>query len=314
MPAMYVEKSIVINKSAEDVYAAVVDFGTWTTWSPWLCAENEPNSVTQITNPADQLGAIYSWDGTNVGAGEIEHAELKPAECIEEKLRFTRPFKSKSDVTFLFQPVAEGTKVTWIMNGSLPWFLFFLKGMMQNMIGMDYDRGLKMLKEFVETGAVASQTYTHADLSTQQQRYIIGVRRNDHFDQLSDGMEACFCTASQRLEDAGLISSSIGTASAYHHVDMKAQQFDYTSGFLFDELPENVPVGLDVAVLNAGKYFQVDHTGAYEHLGNSWMTAYQVTRNRKMKVRKSPSYEIYANSPEEVSREELLTIIYLPVK
>lgn len=43
------------------------------------------------------------------------------------------------------------------MDGKLPYFMFFMVKMMKNWIGMDYERGLAMLKEFIETGEVISR-------------------------------------------------------------------------------------------------------------------------------------------------------------
>jgi hypothetical protein len=42
------------------------------------------------------------------------------------------------------------------MDSKQPFFQFFLKGMMTSLIGMDYERGLRMLKDYVETGSVPS--------------------------------------------------------------------------------------------------------------------------------------------------------------
>jgi hypothetical protein len=40
----------------------------------------------------------------------------------------------------------------------MPWFLFWMISQMEVFIGMDYERGLKMLKEWIETGSILSTT------------------------------------------------------------------------------------------------------------------------------------------------------------
>ena len=35
------------------------------------------------------------------------------------------------------------------MRGALPWFLFWMRPAMETFIGMDYERGLKMLKDWL---------------------------------------------------------------------------------------------------------------------------------------------------------------------
>jgi len=49
------------------------------------------------------------------------------------------------------------TRVTWSMQSSLPFFLFFMRKSFENFVGMDYDRGLRMLKEQLESGKISSR-------------------------------------------------------------------------------------------------------------------------------------------------------------
>ncbi|MFK7818026.1 MAG: SRPBCC family protein, partial [Planctomycetaceae bacterium] len=156
MPKFNVSRSIQINASRKKVFDAVADFGTWTAWSPWLCAE--PGAKVTVSSDASSVGSLYSWNGEVVGVGEIEHKRMVPEERIEDEIRFLKPWKAVSQVTFTLSEVADGTELTWTMAGSVPWFLFFMKPMMKTMIGMDYDRGLKMLKEWLETGSVSAST------------------------------------------------------------------------------------------------------------------------------------------------------------
>ena len=102
MPAYHVQRSIQINASPDKVFETVADYGTWTTWSPWLCAE--PEAKVTVTDDAASVGSIYSWTGKVVGEGEIEHRKLEPGRLIEDEIRFLRPFKSTSHVDFELEP------------------------------------------------------------------------------------------------------------------------------------------------------------------------------------------------------------------
>ena len=64
------------------------DFGTWTSWSPWLCAE--PDAKVTVTQDSSSVGSIYAWEGEVVGIGEIEHRHLEPGRLIEEEIRFVK--------------------------------------------------------------------------------------------------------------------------------------------------------------------------------------------------------------------------------
>jgi hypothetical protein len=97
MPRYHVHRSIQINCTPEKVFAAVADFGTWTTWSPWLCAE--PSAQVEVSKNSSSVGSTYSWKGDIVGEGELEHRQLHPNRLIEDEIRFVKPFKSQSQVS-----------------------------------------------------------------------------------------------------------------------------------------------------------------------------------------------------------------------
>ncbi|MEM9587882.1 MAG: SRPBCC family protein, partial [Planctomycetota bacterium] len=156
MPKMHVDRQWTIRAEAGKVFDVIADYGTWTTWSPWLCADKGA-SVT-VSDPANQVGSTYAWDGDVVGAGSMTHTQLKTPDEIVAKLEFTKPFKSTSQVTFKIRPQGDATVVEWHMDGNWPWFLFWMKGMMETLIGMDYQRGLMMLGDWIETGKIESDT------------------------------------------------------------------------------------------------------------------------------------------------------------
>ena len=147
-----VAKKVLINADPQTVYDRVADYGTWTTWSPWLCAE--PDAEVTVSDDPRSVGSRYAWSGDIVGAGELEHEVLEPGKSIRDEIRFLRPMKSVSKVGFDFVAKDGGTEVTWNMAGTLPWFMFWMKSQMAGYISADYDRGLSMLKVRVETGEV----------------------------------------------------------------------------------------------------------------------------------------------------------------
>ena len=96
MPRFHVYRSMNIDAPPEKVFEAVADFSTWTTWSPWLCAD--PRAQVQVTEDPSSVGSVYSWQGELVGEGEIEHRQLEPGRLIQDEIRFVKPFRSQSEV------------------------------------------------------------------------------------------------------------------------------------------------------------------------------------------------------------------------
>ena len=310
MPRYHVHRSIQIAANPQKVFDTVADFGTWTTWSPWLCVE--PDAKVEVTEDASSVGSIYSWKGEIVGQGEIEHRELQPGRLIDEEIRFVKPFKSKSDVAFEMEPAGNGTKLTWHMRGSLPWFMFWMTPQMEVFIGMDYERGLKMLKELIETGRLHSETKIRGVESVGPIR-MAGVRRTCALREIGPSMDAAFAEARRKLSQHDLPTDG-AAMSVYHNCNLKTQIFDYTSGFVLPDASNSVPAELSSWSLPRTKALCVEHLGSYDHLGNAWSAAYQFARYKKLKQSKAGAFEIYKNDPKVTSPAELRTEIYLPLK
>jgi effector-binding domain-containing protein len=310
MPRFHVHRSTEIIASPEKVFEVVSDFGTWTTWSPWLCAE--PDAQVNVTDDSSSVGSLYSWKGEIVGEGEIEHRALKAGRLIEDEIRFLKPFRSKSQVSFELEPVGEGTKITWHMRGSLPWFLFWMLSQMEVFIGMDYERGLKMLKEWIETGHILSKTEIRGVQPVGPMR-MAGVRKTCTMAEIGPSMKAAFAEATEKLNENNLPTDG-ECLSVYHKFDMKAQTFEYTSGFALPQSVESLSADLSVWSIPQVKALNVIHTGTYEHLGNGWSAAHQFARYKKLKQSKVGTFEIYKNNPDDTAPAELRTEISLPLK
>jgi hypothetical protein len=153
-PATYhVERSTTVAAPAATISAQVADFHGWAAWSPW--AHLDPAMKT--TYVGSGVGATYSWEGNDkVGEGKMTLTKLEPG-TIGIKLEFIKPFAGLNDVAFNLAAVAEGTKVTWNMDGNNNFMgkAFSLVMDMDKMIGGDFERGLASLKTVSEARAKA---------------------------------------------------------------------------------------------------------------------------------------------------------------
>ena len=310
MPKINVSRSEIIQVSPEKAFNAVADFATWTTWSPWLCAE--PDATVDVSDHSNSIGSTYDWDGEIVGAGGMRHTLLTPNRRIESDLNFLRPFKSSAKVSFDFLPVSGGTQITWTMDSSLPFFLFWMKGGMESMIGMDYERGLKLLKEWLETGKVLSKTKIRG-VEEIGPIHMAGVRKKCSMDQIGPSMDKAFSEAAE-LANSKQLKGSGDRMAVYHHVDLKRQTFDYTAGFVVPA-PVDSANGLSTwSIPHSSKAVAVEHTGSYENLGNPWSAAYSYARYKKLKQSNDGTFEVYKNDPSETAPAELRTEIFLPLR
>jgi DNA gyrase inhibitor GyrI len=198
------------------------------------------------------------------------------------------------------------------MHGSLPWFLFWMRPMMQTLVGMDYDRGLKMFKEWLETGAIQSQTHLKGQVPVGP-LHVLGVRGACHIDQISSAMEGAFSKAHQLFKQQNLPTDG-GMISVYHKFDIKSATFEFTCGFLVPQRLLSEAGSLAQWSLPAGRAFCVEHIGSYLHLGNAWSVANQIVRAQKLKQCKLGTFEIYKSFPPATPEAECVTEIYLPLR
>ncbi|MCB9648218.1 MAG: SRPBCC family protein [Deltaproteobacteria bacterium] len=148
-PKLHVERSAVVPGAPAVAYGLVANFKGWQQWSPW---DNLDPAMERTYSGAEAgQGAVYGWTSKNdqVGEGRMTITEAKPDERIEIKLEFIRPFADVNTIIFTFAPEAEGTKVTWIMDGDKA-FMEKAMGLFMNMdemIGTDFEKGLNSMKD-----------------------------------------------------------------------------------------------------------------------------------------------------------------------
>ena len=142
-----VEKCITIDSKLDHVRSLIEDFNQWKSWSPWTVIE--PTCSVDIEGEPSKVGHKLSWDGKVIGAGENKLRQVN-SEALHYDLELKRPWKSKSKTSFLLKEDQDKTQVTWTLESRVPFFLFFMVKTLRNMIGMDYDRGLRILKRWLK--------------------------------------------------------------------------------------------------------------------------------------------------------------------
>ena len=150
LPATYhVERSIIIEKPAQEVYPHVANLHNWTAWNPWTASD--PTVKYTISGSGHEPGSVWAWNGEAVGIGTLTIQELHPEEKIVSRLAFKEPQMFESDDIWNFEETAEGTRVTWINEGKLDYPIDRVFGLfLDSTLGPDFEKGLAKLKEVAE--------------------------------------------------------------------------------------------------------------------------------------------------------------------
>jgi predicted transcriptional regulator YdeE len=184
--------------------------------------------------------------------------------------------------------------------------------MMESFIGMDYERGLRMLKELIETGSIQLQTIVKGVVPADPLT-MLGVSDKCRVAEVGSSMDAAFKQATQLFQQYHL-STDGGMISVYRCFDMKVGTFSYISGYVVPESTKSLSDVLTKWMLPAGNAFCVEHIGSSNHFGNAWNVANQIARYKKLKQSKVGTFELYRTTPPDTPDAELRTEIYLPLR
>jgi len=130
-----VEGSAVIAAPADQVYAKYATPRTWARWSAWT-TEGDPTLVYAYSGPDSGVGAVMSWTAKKMGNGQLEIVEAVPGQTLRYELAMAGS-DMKVHGRVVFEPVAEGTKVTWTDSGTLG------KNVLLRYLGPVLDRAMK---------------------------------------------------------------------------------------------------------------------------------------------------------------------------
>lgn len=306
MSKLNVQKSISIETSAEQIFTILSDFSHWQNWSPWLILEKNAHVLISEDKKS------YSWEGKRVGSGEMLISNENSPRRIDYNLTFLKPWRSEAKVWFELSEKENSCEVNWFMDSSLPFFMFWMKKKMEAWIGMDYIRGLFMLKDYAETGSIPSRLVTEGIIDYPGCNYV-GIRTPCQISEIGPKMKNDFGRLMQWQADSG-IEASNNPFSIYKKWDMIKGTAEYVAGLPVKNIVENLPEGLINGSIPTIKVYSISHIGPYRHLGNAWSMAYSMINSKEIRPNKKiDPFEVYMNMPGEVDENELVTKIYFPI-
>jgi hypothetical protein len=308
-----IQKDTTIHKSATDIYNIISDIRQWNTWSPWTHCE--PTVKTTASGISGQIGQTQTWQGEVIGSGKMAITRVDAPSTIEMELEFYKPWKSFATVIFSIENEDNNkSRVVWTMNTEMPIFMFFFKKMMMAYMGHDFERGLKMLKEFAEDGTVTSRSVYSGEHSFQE-FYVVGKKTNCAIQDLPTRIRSDFEELNQNLKNQTISNPEFMTTLSHKH-DIPKGICEFSAGYCYTSLQNlKIPSGYQLTQMNSHKGLVVDHYGSYQYMSNPWSMAATYQRGKKKKLLKSvPMYEIYKAIPDGRSEKDLHTQIVMPLK
>lgn len=150
----HVERSARMAAPPDVVFWLINDFRRWPTWSPW--EQLDPDMRREYSGEPMGKGAAYAWSGNDeVGTGSMRIVDSQPPTAVAIDLEFKEPWQATNATLFSIRPDADGSRVTWGMDGENT---FMLKAVglfmdMDAMVGKDFEAGLDKLARVAEVEA-----------------------------------------------------------------------------------------------------------------------------------------------------------------
>lgn len=310
---LHISREIQISKSTDIVYQIISDIRQWNIWSPWM--QCEPTAKTNVEGVSQSPGQVLTWEGEVVGSGKMLVTQLELNKSVSMKLEFFKPWKSIAEVQFeIFSVDLKTTKVIWSMKTELPFFMFFFKKMLSAFMGRDFERGLKLLKEYAETGTVVCQSVYKGEVQLNGFQ-VLSKKVHCKIADLSEVLPAEFKKLEQ-LVQTGAVPKPQEAVGMTYHFDVPNGVCDVASGYTYSLTEKiSVPHGFENTQIPNHRGLVVDYYGPYRNLTNPWAMAVGYQQARKLKVsKKIPMYEIYKVLPGGKDEKEIFTQIIVPLK
>ncbi len=170
MPSNFeVSREIEINTNPLIVFNQINDFHNWNNWDPW--AEIDSTIINKFDKITEGEGAYREWTAEKLGNGnmKITNSVLLKQIDFEISLSDWSTFYGK----FIFQPTKAGVKVNWTDKGNLPFLARGCGPIFDAMIGTDFEKGLKNLKDYCENLPASTENMKLVIWESQPYVYIL---------------------------------------------------------------------------------------------------------------------------------------------
>lgn len=308
----HVERSIVVQAPAANVFTVLNGFRLFNRWSPW--ADIDPNAKTTFEGAETGVGAKMSWSGNgDVGTGSQEIIESTPHSSIKLRLTFG-DFPGSFTATYLLAPEGTGTKVTWQFDADYGSSILgrYFGVLSDSMLGPDYEKGLARLKTFVESlpkGDFSSLNF-ETTTSLPNPLVLLSARSSNDANAIGVALGVAYSKLSGYVSTQGL--KQTGPPVAIFYGEMKGDLvMDAGLPVDRDDLTPSKPIR--VGRLYGGRVVKAVYRGAYTGLGTAreQVKAYIASAGL---TQDGPLWEQYVSDPSQTPAAELQTNLYVPVK
>ncbi|MTI20876.1 hypothetical protein E1176_07575, partial [Fulvivirga sp. RKSG066] len=300
-----------INASPSTIYSELNGFETYNEWSVWY--EKDPAAKYTIEGPDTGVGAKFLWesDSSDVGNGSMTIEEVEENKMILYRMQFG--FPGEQFARFIIEPEGSGaSKVTWTYEEKPASFgkAMYAFMDMEDFLGPDYEKGLKKLKDYIESKYEANSNISLINAEPINYLGIEATVENPTPDNISTKMAEVYGTLMNHMQQSG--TEMTGMPLSVYTV-MEEDKIGMICGMPVAEGTTVEHEEIKAMRIEGGKSIKAIHMGNYSELSSTYdeIKAYMATNN--LEEGGNP-YEIYITDPGEVTdTTQWVTHVFYPV-
>lgn len=308
---VHLERSTVIDRDANKIFSVINSLSNFNKWSPWY--DYDLNASYTLSGAESGVGSKLTWQGNEkVGKGSNEIIDSKQDEFIKTKFYFGKSEKPAFSKISLMK-VETGTKVTWAFDNDFGYNIFYryFGLVLEDMIAPDYEKGLKKLKEHIESSQ--KHDYSHISIVTTESEKVYAYHTKS-------GLEKSSIQA-----NIGMAYLKINKFITQNNIEMngspKLSNMKQEGGYM--EFVASLPVASNDVIDESGeiiaestyhgKAIKLVHVGSFDNFALSYQVLSDYMAENNLKTN-GPAWEDFVTDPALVKPEELTTHIYQPIK
>ena len=312
----HVERSVTISAPQATIFALNNSFARFNEWSPWY--DIDPDATYTYEGPAIGVGSRISWDSHHprLGSGSEEIVQSKPYSLVKTVLDFGE--KGDAQSVMILESVSGGTRATWTLHTELGKNIVarYFGLMFDGMLGPPFEQGLADLKSLAES--LPEADWSDIEIAIEELDEIpIAVTSSqappDH-DAIGRALGEAYGGLAafmrrNRLEAAGM---PLAITDAWDD----QEGWSFHAGIPIVAPPAKMPgpdAPVRIGATPGGRTVVARHVGPYAGLPSTFAKAHAFVAAYGLE-QAGPEWEQFASDPGETAEEDLITMIYIPIR
>jgi effector-binding domain-containing protein len=305
---LHISKSMEINAPAAVVFDQFNTLKNWEQWSPWI--KMDPQSERKYFGSGSGVGSGYTWKGEKTGEGKLTITESNPYTSIVTELEMRGQLVYPG---FNFEESDGKTKVTWYFDSDAGWNPFgrYMNLMIKEMLGHQFEQGLKDVKQIVESMPVAEpDSKIPIEVVNTDSIFYLSLRDTANSETIGMKLGQGYAALQQEIKKQKLQMN--GAPFAIYYSDSESE-FDMDIA-----LPVNRPGKesgkIKAGILPPGKAVVAHYFGAYEKTPEGHRAIVKFIQKNNLTVGGPPREHYITDPMAEPDTSKWQTDIYYPLK